>query len=150
MDHNKYCNLRYHIEKTYGEGEGAFINFAISDLRFAIKDMNLPVDRFVVIDSFVVEKGHRNRGFGTEYLKEFLSKHNDEIILVVSGVCPDEYPGEPTEVEVTQTLRRLNSFYTNLVFVSVNDIIGGYEYKELFIHRNNASQKLLEYLSINV
>ena len=124
--------------------------FGIQDLCYEIECMEPTIREFLYILDFRVHVDSRNMGLSTKWLKEFCDSYDDKIILTFSGVSVDEYPTEPTEDEYRDILNRLNKFYTKVGFVSVNDYIGGYEYKESFIYKNTASEELLKIIESKI
>ena len=119
---------------------------AVLDLCHVLKDSALFIKDFIYVTSFLVGEDYRNQGLGEVYLRDFCTKFNDKVILLVSGAHTDEYPIEPTEEEYKNILNRLNKFYTRVGFANVSSEIGNYTYRCTHVYRNEPGLKLLSYL----
>jgi GNAT superfamily N-acetyltransferase len=135
--------LKYHFVKVDStEEELRKQGFAIEDLVDWIRKKNNPIAEILVIDSIIVDSDSRNKGLGSKIIKDFCESYSNYLILVIAGANTDEYKNEPTDEQYSEILERLNRFYTRLGFISVNNRIGCYDYKESFIYGNKVGRKL--------
>lgn len=117
---------------------------------FAEKDLfstiNHPTDKklpILCIDYFEVQKEHRNKGYGKQFLKDLCETNKQEyLILLVAGIVL-ENEGEPAKQEVEQKLSRLEKFYNSIGFVNVNSAIGQYEEKISFLYGSGLGEKVV-------
>ena len=102
------------------------------DLKFALGDTD-----FVILDEIFIEPSHRNKGIGSEIIKDFIKHHENSIILVRAGALQKEYPLEPTKEEYQLILERLSKFYTKLGFKNINKYSRTYEFSDIYVYTGN-------------
>lgn len=99
------------------------------------------------ITEIYVDPRHRCKGYGTLMINQICTKFSNHIIVLLSGALDKEYDSEPDDNEMIEIKNRLSKFYTHRNFVSVNDMIGYYQFKEVFIYNNAPGKEILHELT---
>lgn len=100
------------------------------------------------IDYFEVQKEHRNKGYGKEFLKNFCKKNKENYILfLMAGFPITEEEQEPSKEELSLKLSKLEKFYTSIGFLNVNEKIGQYEQKISFLYNGGIGEKIITKLT---
>lgn len=119
-------------------------SFALCDLVSYMRQLNLVDVPVTIIDKLFIPKEDRNQGHGTAGLKQVVESRTDNVIMIVAGALEDEYPEEPTFEENKEILARLDKFYTQAGFVSVNETIGAYECSHVYIYDNKNGRLVID------
>lgn len=134
------------IETSYVTSLNDCNGFAQEDLWYFMQEMNETKSSILCIDKFSVDKKHRNKGVGTQFLKDFCKKHQAEsIILVVAGFLKEENE-HPTKDELNEKLGQLERFYMSVGFVNANDYIGQYEFNTAYLYNGGIGKELISHL----
>lgn len=125
-------------------------SFAVMDLREFLEMNNLDKDQAILnITSVFVPKCLRQQGFAKDMIKRVTDAHQDVLIMLVAGASKLEYETEPTYEEYEELFQTLDKVYSSCGFVNVNDTIGQYERKSVYIFRNSIGEKVLYALNKN-
>lgn len=135
-----YSFIKHNASDSDIDGYG----FDVRDTLSFMNELSL-TNEIIYIKSIFVPKDKRGKGLGSKLISDFCYGYDDKIILVSSGASQKEYPEEPSEEIIKDTLRRLHRFYIKNGFVDTNDFIGCYQCKNSYLFNNEAAKPLLEY-----
>jgi len=119
--------------------------FAQKDLFRFMREIGMKND-ILYIHHFEIEKEHRNKGLGSEFLKLFCEQFKYNFALFLTAGIPVDDEEELTDEEVKARLLRLERFYTNVGFVNVNEKIGEYESKISFLYGSGIGENIIKAL----
>lgn len=133
-----YCEKQYRRELE--ESTGIIPSFMVSDVIGFILDFGLPrPDKIIVIQNVrIINPDDRRKGYGTQLISDIIETYttNSTIVLLQSSVNKDEYPEEPTNVEMKEILIRNAVFFEACGFCNINEFVD-YETQEAFIYVKN-------------
>lgn len=121
--------------------------FWVQDVYGYIHDI---FDEVTYCDQLYIPKEDRRKGIASKLLQDFIKENIDDnkLYFVQAGFSTLEYTEEEfenaTEEERNELFYNLNKFYTKNGFFNINDFIGSYENKVMYLYTNEAAIKLVE------
>ena len=109
-------------------------NLTIRGVLNILKEKGLNVNRIIFINSIFVSKNNRNNGLGSTVLKDLIKKYPGSIIVTEAFASKEEYERQPNEYENEKIVKNIGNFLTKNGFYDINDYVGKYEYKKVYIY----------------
>lgn len=129
-------------------GDGDYIKARVYKCPYAHEGESMMVSDFISLFPYIkivevldiyVNKDNRRKGVGSLLLQDLIDRcKHDSVILVSAGASSKEYEEEPSEEELKKIVKDIIPFYAENGFVSINNDIGNYQFKEAMMYSNNA------------